>query len=189
MEIVARPRRGRGRRALGRALVALSVFVVVLLLTPAALGLERHVVRDHAMDGTLARGSLVFDDRVPVEELRVGDVITFHPPGAPERLVTRRIVGLRGDLAVTRGDARAAADPWLLPLDAENQARVAVAVPWLGHPWLLLGGLGPFGWLLAVVGGASLIPAGRLIRARGGPVAEEPTAAVRAPADTHASVP
>ena len=32
------------------------------------------------MTGTYDRGSLVFDEVVPVDDLKVGDVITYRPP-------------------------------------------------------------------------------------------------------------
>lgn len=165
MEIVAKPRRRRPGRLLARSLAALALLLVVLLLTPAALGLERHVVGDDAMVGSLPRGSLVFTDRVPASELRVGDVITFPSPADPHRLVTRRIVGLSEGLAVTQGDARATADPWSLRLD-DGSARVAVSIPWLGHPWLLLAGAGTAAWLLVAAGVGVIVLGWRVLGGR-----------------------
>jgi signal peptidase I len=44
------------------------------------------------MSGTYDRGSLVLDEVVPVADLKVGDVITYHPPaGGRMGLITHRI--------------------------------------------------------------------------------------------------
>jgi signal peptidase I len=183
MEIVATPRRGRSGPRIIRGVLVLSVLTMVLLLIPAALGLERHVVHDDAMAGTLSRGTLVFGEREPSEKLRVGDVITFRPPGGPDSVVTRRVVGMAGGVATTRGDAATAADPWLLPLDGGEQARMVVAVPWLGLPWLVLAGFGLLGWLLAGAGLVAAALAWRLrTRRRVAPRAGTPDAAPRSSA-------
>lgn len=154
MEITARPAPDAGRRkVLVRILIAVTILVAVALIAPAAVGLQRHVVADGETNGTYATGSIVFDELVPVEQLRIGDVVSFPTPmDAGEHLVvTRRIVEIRGDQLVTRGDALAGMDPWLLRVDGPGVARVAFVVPWLGYPWLLATGAGPVGWLLAGV--------------------------------------
>src|SRR3954452_23757790 len=97
------------------------------------------------MTGTYDRGSLVFDQVVPVSELRRGDVITYRPPpgAGPKGLVTHRIVwaGLDrragGSAFHTKGDANAAADPWRFKLHG-TQARVAFHVPYVGFAFAAL---------------------------------------------------
>ena len=74
---------------------------------------------------------------MPVADLRVGDVITYTPPGHGAR-VTHRIVwtgrGADGGRAFrTRGDANASADPWRFELSGPTQARVVGHVPWAGY--------------------------------------------------------
>jgi hypothetical protein len=154
MEIAPVPHRttrGEWRRlALG---LLVLVPVVLLVLLPAVLGLDRYVVTDQAMDGSLARGSVVLAREVPPSDLRVGDVITFTRPDLDsDELVVRRIVGLDEGVATTRADTASASDPWTLPLTDTDYARVSVGVPWMGYPLVMDGG-----WIrLALAAAAAL---------------------------------
>ena len=71
-------------RRLGRVLMALIVAAGILfglfLIVPSVMGWVRYVIVSGSMTGTYARGSLVFDEVVPVKSLNVGDVITYRPP-------------------------------------------------------------------------------------------------------------
>ena len=127
--------------------------MAVALLIPPTLGYQTHVVDDHAMVGTYARGSLVFDEQVSQSQLEVGDAVTFVPPGADpaDGTVTRRIVAI-GDAAFrTQGDAAAAVDPWRVPLADAELDRVAFSLPWAGIPVLALGSLAILPWMPAAV--------------------------------------
>ena len=128
-----------GRLASGAVLVAAAI-AALLVLAPAIMGWERYAIVSGSMSGTYDRGSLVLADVVPVEDLEVGDVITYlPPPGAgPDHLITHRIawIGRDGSGARsfrTKGDANAVADPWTFRLGAPTQARVRVGVPYAGH--------------------------------------------------------
>jgi signal peptidase len=108
----------------------------VLVAVPALLGYERYVISGESMAGTYERGSLVYSERVPVGELRIGDVITFPAPRGAG-LVTHRIVALgrtpRGRLvARTQGDEARALDPWRVRLDEAEHSRAVLAVPHVG---------------------------------------------------------
>jgi signal peptidase len=134
-----RASRGEWRRlALG---LCVLVPVVLLVLLPTVLGLDRYVVTDSSMSGPLGRGSVVLAREVPAGDLRVGDVITFRPPGgsAGER-VTRRIVAIDETEARTRADNAERRDPWVLPLDSSSYARVWLGIPWIGYPFVVDGG-------------------------------------------------
>lgn len=146
---------GRIRRSTGRAtgiLINLAAIAVVVLagifLLPGLAGYERYVITGASMSGTFERGSLAFADAVPVEELAVGDVITYMPPpdSGLSELVTHRIVDIQdaqqgagaGPVFTTRGDANSTDDPWLFQLDDPTQARVEATVPGLGWVFLAL---------------------------------------------------
>ncbi|HEX3324145.1 MAG TPA: signal peptidase I [Solirubrobacterales bacterium] len=136
------------RRALrwtGAVATVLCLAIAAILLVPAALGYQRYVIVSGSMTGTYDRGSIIFDKEVPVDDLKVGDPITYQPPqgASPEKLLTHRIVWI-GDnkqgeeIFRTKGDANETADPWTFSLDKPEQAKVAFSVPYVGY---LLAGL------------------------------------------------
>jgi signal peptidase len=115
--------------------------VVLLVLLPAVLGLQRYVVTDRSMEGSLGRGSVVLATEVPPADLEVGDVITFRPPnGTSDERVTRRIVAIKGDVATTEADTTGSSDPWAVPLTSQTYARVWLGLPWIGYPFVMQGG-------------------------------------------------
>ena len=94
-----------------------------------------------SMGETIPAGSLVVDQTVPPNKLKVGDVISFRKPIGAHGIDTHRIVKIKrsnGRTAyVTKGDANTSADPWLIAYPAGAKAnRVVFSVPHLG--WLLL---------------------------------------------------
>ncbi|MFE6996655.1 signal peptidase I [Microbacterium sp. NPDC057659] len=141
----------RTTRAIGRGLVAIGAVVamgfVALMLVPGMLGMDRYVITGGSMSGTFERGTLVLERQVPVDDLRVGDVITYLPPtdsGVTE-LVTHRIVDISektdaagGRVLRTKGDANASADPWTFTLAAAQQPRVEGWVPTVGWVFIAL---------------------------------------------------
>lgn len=117
-----------------------------LMLLPSLLGYHRYVIVSGSMEPAIPTWSVVYDKDVPVEELQIGDVITFVPP--PEYNVTlpvtHRIVEISsapkgaeeaaaGRLFRTKGDANETTDPWLMMLDRPTQDRVEHHLPYLGH--------------------------------------------------------
>jgi signal peptidase len=90
-----------------------------------------------SMEPDLAVGALAFVERVPADEIEVGDVITFSDPYQPGRLVTHRVVETaerpEGGLAYrTKGDANLERDPWTISL-GDRGGRVAFDVPYAGY--------------------------------------------------------
>jgi signal peptidase len=133
------PRKRLGA-ALATALCAACLSLAGLMLLPGLLGYQRYVITSGSMTGTYDRGSVVFDEVVPVSDLRVGDAITYTPPAGsgPSGRITHRIVWIGSDqfgrqTLRTKGDANEAADPWTFSLDEATQARVAFHVPYVGY--------------------------------------------------------
>jgi signal peptidase I len=120
-------------------LLAAGVLLGLGLVVPAVLGYQRYVIVSGSMTGTYDRGYLVFDEVVPVEDLRTGDVITYRPPpgSGAAGLVTHRIAEIRHvasrPVFRTRGDANPVADPWTFTLPGPTQARVVAGVPYVGY--------------------------------------------------------
>lgn len=157
----------QGERRRFRLALLVLVPLMLMLLVPPALGLDRFVVTDDSMDGTLAKGSVALVRAAPTGDLEPGDVITFDRPGPQEGPVTRRIVSIDGSSAVTRGDALGSVDPWTLELTEGTYPRLLFGVPWVGYPFT--GDFGSGGWtvLLLVAGLALAIGAGGSQRERG----------------------
>jgi signal peptidase len=155
LEIAPVPHRST-RSELRRLALGLTVLipVVLLVLLPAVLGLDRFVVTDSSMDGSLGRGAVVLARDVPPSDLRVGDVISLPAPrGSADERVNRRIVAIEGDLATTQADSTGSADPWSVPLDESSYARVWLGIPWIGYPFVVDGG-----WvLLAMIALAAFV--------------------------------
>ena len=131
--------RRAGRVASGAALL-LAILAALLVVAPAVMGWERYAIVSGSMSGTYDRGSLVLADVVAVDELKVGDVITYRPPpgAGPDHLITHRIAWIGRDASGarsfrTKGDANPVADPWTFRLGDPTQARVRIGVPYAGH--------------------------------------------------------
>ena len=118
--------------------------VVAFVLLPGLLGLQRFVITGGSMTGTIPKGAVIYSKVVPAAQLKVGDVITFTPPGFTEA-VTHRIIGTEagpdGKTAFrTKGDFNEAADPWNpVTLNEPQQARYVFQVPLLGYVLAALG--------------------------------------------------
>jgi len=130
------------RTAAISVVVAVCVALGAVTLAPAALGLQHYVIVSGSMTGAYDQGSVVFDEKVPVRTLRVGDVITYSPPAsAPAAhatgLVTHRIYSIKRvgghEVLRTKGDANQSPDPWTFTLDQPTQAKVVGHVPYLGY--------------------------------------------------------
>jgi signal peptidase len=136
--------RGAARVTTG-LLVAIALAVAALFLVPKALGYDTYVITTGSMAGTVDPGALVVSERVPVDRLAVGDVITYAPPATTgiDHLVTHRIAEITTDEVGaltfrTKGDANAAVDPWTFTLRSDVQPRLRWSVPQLGQPVLWL---------------------------------------------------
>ena len=169
------------------ATAALAAYCL-LLVVPSLLGFQRYVLTGGSMEPTLHRGSLVFDKVAPVEDLAVGDVITYVPPGE-SRPLSHRITSITHDdknglVFTSKGDANDAGDPWKFTLDDEVQAKVVFTVPWAGYPLWVLGS--PLSRLLLIGGPAmaiAVITCRRLWRQAGELVAAEAEDLDPAPAE------
>lgn len=146
--MTAKPHRPLARRAVGWTanllLVGITLAALAWLL-PSALGYERYVITGGSMSGSFEKGSLAFEKPVPVEDLQVGDVITYQPPASAgtSDLVTHRIVEITEDrrgrtVFNTKGDANADVDPWTFRLQQPTQPVLEFTVPYAGNALIAL---------------------------------------------------
>ena len=148
-------RPGRLAAASRAAATVLGTVVVIVLLVatigPRLLPYRTFTVLSGSMEPSIPVGSMIFDKEVDAADLARGDVVTFHPPGHPDKLVSHRIVRVEetkaGAFLVTRGDANGVADDWRIPAQGTG-LRYQFHVPYLGY---VVGGLlTPMGRLVAL---------------------------------------
>ena len=109
-----------------------------------ALGLASFVVTGGSMEPTIHKGSLVIDEPVTADKLRLGDIITFDHY---DQTTTHRIVGLEGSatgtMFSTKGDANQVTDPEPLTFPGRvGLVKLAIpgvgyAVAWMQYIWRL----------------------------------------------------
>ena len=141
MEITTTPKQSRRMRdRLVNAFCVLVTLGALLFVVPSLFGLERYVIAGESMQGTINLGSLVFEEVVPVSELRTGDIITYMPPAESgiDNLVTHRIVTIEGDTFRTKGDNNTQVDPWTFQLAGATQPVYRFHVPYVGFALLAL---------------------------------------------------
>lgn len=141
MEISTKPRRpARFLRLLVNLFSLCTLLLAAGFIVPSAFGLQRYVITGTSMTGTYDLGSVVFEEVVPVNGLRVADVITYMPPpeAGIDHLVTHRIVKIKNGAYRTKGDAVGQVDPWTFRLDTVNQPRVKYSVPYVGYVFIAL---------------------------------------------------
>jgi signal peptidase I len=127
---------------------ALGALAVGLLLFTGTIHLQ--TVLTGSMRPTASPGDVAVTRVVPVDSLRVGDVISFYPPGQTTP-VLHRIRSLEATPAglqiTTKGDANNTDDPWHATLKGTSAYRLVAVVPFVGwltelqRPALLLAGL------------------------------------------------
>ena len=121
-------------------LFAFSLFFVGV----RAMGLATFVVTGGSMEPTIHKGSLVIDEPVSSDKLRLGDIITFDHY---DQTTTHRIIGVEGSangpMFSTKGDANVITDPEPLSFPGRvGLVKLAVpgvgyAVAWMQYIWRL----------------------------------------------------
>jgi signal peptidase I len=119
--------------------ITISAFIVVLFALALlfvgirGLGMATFVVTGGSMEPTIHKGSLVIDEPVTADKLRLGDVVTFDHY---DQTTTHRIVGVEGSangaMFSTKGDANQIADPEPMSFPG-RVGLVKLAIPGLGY--------------------------------------------------------
>ena len=146
--LVPRTRRRSPARAAAVVLAVVVAAVSTALLLLHLAGAAWYVVETPSMGQAAPVGTLVVSAPVRIESVRVGDVVTYTPPGGSSSTITHRVVAVRADGLRTRGDVNGAEDPWTLS-DADVRGRAVALVP--GAGWLLRAAPLLLGGLAAVV--------------------------------------
>ena len=119
-------------------LIGAVVGFLFLAVAPRILGYQTLTMLTGSMSPLINPGDVVVTAPISAENVKVGDIITYHIPVEDHRVETHRVVDVMrtadGVVTVqTKGDANNGADPWVATLDG-NVAYIEVAsVPYLGN--------------------------------------------------------
>ena len=141
------------------AVLLLAALAIVLVVLPKATGSVPLTVLTTSMEPTLPPGTLVVVRPTPLDEIEVGDVVTYQiAPGEPA-VVSHRVVAVTAAADgsrrfITQGDANAVPDGRPVE-DAQVRGVVWYSVPGLGFVNQLVNG--SRGWLVPTVAGALIL--------------------------------
>jgi signal peptidase I len=127
----------KGKEVLQTAIILIIVVFLINALVPFIKGSEKPlIVLSGSMVPFFLPGDIVITKSVDPNELKVGDVMIFHPPGAkPDMLITHRIISIEvGEKRVfqTKGDANNVKDSFKVP--ASNVlGKIAFVIPFVGY--------------------------------------------------------
>ena len=134
-------RSGRWAQRLVAAVLSLGVLVgllafLFLAVGPHLLGYRTATMLTGSMEPGIAPGDVVVTVPVPVEDVDVGDVVSYHIPIEDHRVETHRVTEVlrdNGSIAIrTKGDANAGVDPWTATLEGDTIHEVRAVVPAIG---------------------------------------------------------
>jgi len=121
------------------------VLMVVAVLAFAGLAVGPHVFGYRTMTmltGSMAPqinpGDVAVATPLPVDDIAVGMVVSYHIPVDDHHVVTHRVVAVQhgkdGSVTIqTKGDANNAIDPWKATLQGDTVYRVRAVIPDLGR--------------------------------------------------------
>lgn len=129
----------RAGNALATATVVAAVLAFLFLAVgPRALHYQTSTMLTGSMAPLINPGDVVVTVPTPVNDIRVGDVITYHIPVEDHRVETHRVTEVLrnpdGTTAVrTKGDANAGEDPWTATMGSDTVHKHVFTVPYLGQ--------------------------------------------------------
>ncbi|MDN5896406.1 MAG: signal peptidase I, partial [Nocardioides sp.] len=119
-------------------LVGSVLAFALIALGPHVFGYRTSTMLTGSMEPGIKPGDVVLTAPRPAEDVKVGDVISYHIPVEDHRVETHRIVEVKhtkgGKIAVrTRGDANDGNDPWVAVLDGDTVWEMQFTVPYVGQ--------------------------------------------------------
>ncbi len=128
------------------ALLVMGLVVAVLGLTvvlPKISGATAYTILTGSMRPGMPPGTVVVDRQIPVDQIKIGDVVTYQITSGQPAVVTHRVQSIGYALDgtrtfITRGDANDSADH--LPVTAAQIRGVRwYSVPYVGLPSIWIG--------------------------------------------------
>lgn len=105
----------------------LTSLAFVAFATPL-VGNRALIVRSGSMEPTIRVGDIVI---VRAGTYQVGDAVAYRVPARDSMIVTHRIVGIKDGAYITKGDANAEVDGWVVN-DSNIIGKELFVVPWVG---------------------------------------------------------
>ena len=118
--------------------LVVTVIAVICVIIPAVTGtLQFLIVLSGSMNPLMQPGDMVVVRTMPPEDVRVGDVITFHDPAGTENvIVTHRAIGIEEEDGIinihTKGDANEDVDTYTVTSD-DVIGEMVFVIPFLGY--------------------------------------------------------
>jgi len=113
----------------------IAIFLVQTLISFYKGSMMSLIVLSGSMTPLMLPGDMIIEKSVDPSELKVGDVIAFHPPGNKSYFVTHRIISLeegKKRMFQTKGDANNAQDDFKVP--ASNVVgKLIFVIPFVGY--------------------------------------------------------
>ncbi|WP_229051182.1 signal peptidase I [Aeromicrobium sp. Leaf350] len=125
------------RTAIWLTLLAAVALLAVMVVVPRLGGGAPYTVLTGSMEPGLPPGTLVVIRPTDIDDIDVGDVVTFQLVSGERTTVTHRVIGKtldeEGDPALlTKGDANNAPDDGIV-LEEQVRGTLWYSVPYLGH--------------------------------------------------------
>jgi len=112
-------------------IVYILIGIYALLCIPMILGYRPLVVLSGSMEPTYKVGGILYYKKIDVKELKVGDPITFKlDDGA---VVSHRIVEIKENGVITKGDANNSNDPKEIKFDNIMGRDAKICIPYVGY--------------------------------------------------------
>ncbi|MFF2843920.1 signal peptidase I [Paenarthrobacter sp. NPDC057981] len=130
---------GAVARVIGVGLLVLGALVFLFLaIGPRVLGYQTSTMLTGSMSPLINPGDVVVTVPTPIQDIKVGDIITYHIPVEDQRVETHRIVEITttadGGVAVqTKGDANNGIDPWIATLQGKTVDKQVATIPYVGN--------------------------------------------------------
>jgi len=131
----------------GTFLLAILVTAALLLFIATNFGWSVDTVMSGSMETGISTGDIVVTRPVSADEIKVGDIITFHSP-SNEKLTTHRVTAIEKGTQLkfqTKGDANEDPDPYAVPA-GNVVGRVCLKIPYFGYVSQLI--KNPVGFML-----------------------------------------
>ena len=128
----------RAARLLSALLLGLAAFALLAVTVgPRLLHYRTATMLTASMSPAIHPGDVIIDTPLAFDDVRVGQVLTYHIPVDDHRVLSHRVIEVQrpgpGIVNVrTKGDANTAPDPWTATLSGNTVWQVQVVVPKVG---------------------------------------------------------